>query len=159
MGLLAWWRGWRVSSDHSNEQVSAPQRCPQHLITVLIAAAAWPGQVSWDNSHNILGQYPIFPSQAPAPRLQQLACKISANTRRHHQLLLLLLQMRARHSAGDIYSLQSHVKMARAKSRPYTFAQHLTLIENKQPTKLLNIGITLDILPSLLDGKKKLYPF
>ena len=44
-----------------------PSRCPQHLITVLITAAAWPGQLGYDNNPNILGHAPIFPSQAPLP--------------------------------------------------------------------------------------------
>ena len=59
----------------------------------------------------------------------------------------------------DIYCLQSHVKMARAKStHQYIFAQH-SLIENTQPTELLNIGITFDIFAQFTVWQKKLYPF
>ena len=45
-----------------------PSRCPQHLITALITAAASPGHPGRGHP-NILGHAPIFPSQAPAPRL------------------------------------------------------------------------------------------
>ena len=111
-----------------------PSRCPQHLITALITAAASPGHpglvipIFWDT---LPYSHPRLRSQAPAAAPQQLACKISANTRRH-QLLLLLLQMGARHSARDSYSLQSHVKMARAKLRPIHF--RTTWIENTHTT-------------------------
>ena len=43
-----------------------PSRCPQHLITALITAAASPGHPGHGHP-NILGHAPIFPSQAPLP--------------------------------------------------------------------------------------------
>ena len=63
--------------------------------------------------------------------------------------------MGARRSAGDIYSLQSYVKMARAKLIPIHF--RTTWIENTQLTRLLNIAITFNIFAQIDTGWQKNY--
>ena len=66
-GLLAGGEGGGYPMITIMSRSVLPSRCPQHLITVLITAAAWPGQLGYDNNPNILGHAPIFPSQAPLP--------------------------------------------------------------------------------------------